>query len=68
MQKITTRVFICASLVFGIAGILMILTTNGPDHTDSLWSLIITKIFFTSIFVILPSFALSVAARYLQNK
>ena len=67
MQKYTTRVFICASIVFGIAGILLVLTTGGPDHDKSLYAIVLSKIMFTSVFVILPSFALSIAAKYLNG-
>ncbi len=67
MQKIATKVFICASVVFGIAGILMVLTTEGPDGTTP-YNIVLSKILFTSVFVILPSFALSVAGKYLENR
>lgn len=59
MQKIATRVFIYASVVFGFLGILVVLTR--PD--DGLLS----KLLFISVFIILPSFALSVAGKYLNG-
>jgi hypothetical protein len=68
MQKIATRVFICASVVFGILGIFMVLTGTDPDENSTGFDLVITKLFMATIFVILPSFALSVAGKYLNGK
>ena len=68
MQKIATRVFVCASLVFGTLGIFMVLTGLDPDENSSGLSLVITKLFMITIFVILTSFALSVASKYLNGK
>lgn len=68
MQKIATKVFIYASLVFGVLGILVILTSSGSDAKDSVLSEILIKLLFISVFVILPSFALSVAGKYLNTK
>lgn len=68
MQKVATRIFICASLVFGILGVLVVLTASGPDKSDSTLSQILIKLLFISVFIILPSFALSVAGKYLDGK
>jgi hypothetical protein len=68
MQKIATRVFIIASIIFGIIGILVVLSSAGPDQTDSPTSIILLKLLFTTVFIILPSFALSVASKYLSDK
>jgi hypothetical protein len=68
MQKIATRVFIYASIAFGVLGILMVLTGTDPDMSSSGFELVITKLFMTTIFIILPAFALSVASRYLNGK
>ncbi len=68
MQKIATRVFIYASIAFGILGILMILTGTEPGSASHGWGLVISKLFFVSVFIILPSFALSVASKYLNGK
>jgi len=68
MQKIATRVFIYASIVFGIVGILLVLTASGPNKPDSSLSEILIRLLFATVFVILPSFALSVAGKYLNNK
>lgn len=68
MQKIATRVFIYSSIVFGIIGLLVVLTALGPDQADSRLSEILIRGLFATVFVILPSFALSVAGKYLDNK
>ncbi|HAU07456.1 MAG: hypothetical protein UW46_C0006G0013 [Candidatus Yanofskybacteria bacterium GW2011_GWF1_44_227] len=65
MQKIATKVFVGASVAFGIIGLSMVVTTspesNGPN-------VVLLKLLFTSVIVILTSFALSVASKYLNNK
>lgn len=68
MQKIATRIFIGASIVFGALGILMVLTGSFENGQASDLNRILQKLFMVSIFVILPSFALSVASRYLNGK
>lgn len=65
MQKIATRVFIIASLAFGVLGITMVLGWGGPDRNPPEW---LARSFFVSIFVVLSSFALSVASKYLNGK
>jgi hypothetical protein len=61
MQKIATRIFIYASVVFGILGILVVLIQ--PDDNS-----LLSRLLFMTVFIILPSFALSVAGRYLNGK
>lgn len=68
MQKIATRIFICASIIFGIIGILIVATVSGPDTPDSITSQILIRLLFATVFVILPSLALSIAGKYLNNK
>lgn len=68
MQKIATRAFIYSSVAFGIIGILVVLTGSGPDKPDSAVSEILIKLLFTTVFIILPSFALSIAGKYLNGK
>ncbi len=68
MQKIATRVFIYASLVFGLLGIFMVLAGTDPDQNGSSLEKVIAKLFMTTVFVILTSFALSVAGKYLSDK
>jgi len=68
MQKIATRVFVYASIAFGVVGILVVLTGSGPDKPDSALSQTLIKLLFITVFIILPSFALSVASKYLDGK
>lgn len=68
MQKIATRVFIYASVTFGIVGILVVLTASGPDKPDSNLGEIFIRLLFINVFIILPAFALSVAGKYLNGK
>ena len=68
MQKIATRIFIYASIAFGIVGMLIVLTASGPDEKDSPLSELLIRLLFATVFVILPSFALSIAGKYLKDK
>jgi hypothetical protein len=68
MQKIATRIFIAASLSFGVLGVIIVLTNMEPDNNNTGLELVITKLFQVSVFVILSSFALSVASKYLKTK
>ena len=68
MQKIATRIFIYASVTFGIIGILVVLTASGPDQPDSDTSQLLIRLLFANVFIILPSFALSIAGKYLNGK
>lgn len=67
MQKIATHVFIYASIAFGIIGMLVVLTASGADQPDSYLSEVFIKLLFATVFIILPSFALSVAGKYLKK-
>jgi hypothetical protein len=68
MQKVATLVFIYASITFGIVGILVVLTASGPDKPDSDLSQTLIRLLFINVFIILPSFALSIAGKYLNGK
>jgi len=68
MQKIATRVFVYASIVFGIIGLLIVLTASGPDKPDSAVGQVLIRLLFADVFIILPSFALSIAGKYLDGK
>ena len=69
MQKIATRVFIYASVAFGVIGILLMLTTGfGPDQPDTHATKVLIRLLFTTVFIILPSLALSIAGKYLNGK
>jgi hypothetical protein len=67
MQKIATRIFTYASIVFGVLGILVVLTASGPDKKDSTLSEVLIRLLFVTAFIILPSFALSVSGKYLNG-
>ena len=64
MQKIATRIFICSSVVFGIVGIILVLTIPKEGEPN----ILLLKLLFSIAFVILPSFALSVGFKYLSTK
>jgi hypothetical protein len=68
MQKIATRVFTYASIVFGIIGIVIVLTASGPDQPDSPFTQLLIRLLFLDVFIILPAFALSIAGKYLNGK
>ena len=68
MQKIATRVFIYSLIAFGILGVYMVLSGTEPDDNSTGLDLVVTRLFMVSVFVILTSFALSVAGKYLNGK
>jgi Na+/H+ antiporter NhaA len=68
VQRIATQVFISSSLLFGILGILVALVEPDADSTETAFDKILLKCFFITVFIILPSFALSVAGKYLSSK
>ena len=65
MQKIATKIFVWASIAFGIIGMLMVLTTS-PESDGP--NIVLLKFLFAAVIVILTSFALSVASKYLNSK
>jgi hypothetical protein len=68
MQKIATQVFIVSSLLFGVIGILLVLTVPEGGGGMSDFGARLVKLLQISVFIILPSFALSVAGKYLNGK
>ena len=68
MQKIATRIFIYSSIVFGIIGILIVITAGGPNTPDSDTTKLLIRLLFVTVFFILPSLALSIAGKYLDGK
>jgi len=46
----------------------MVLSGTEPDDRNTGFALVVTRLFMTSVFVILTSFALSVAGKYLNGK
>ena len=67
MQKIATQIFIYSSIAFGIIGVCIVLTASGPDTPDSKLDETLIRLLFATVFIILPSFALSVASKYLNK-
>lgn len=67
MQKVATRVFIGASIVFGILGIIQVLTMPDNDNDMSDFNKVIMRLLMASVFIILSSFALSIAGKYLSD-
>jgi len=65
MQKIATKVFIGASIAFFVIGMLMVLTTSAQSDGPNI---ILLKLLFATVIVILTSFALSIASKYLNGK
>lgn len=63
MQKIATRVFIYSSIAFGIIGVILVIFSGPNDNTPP--NPILFRLLWLSVFFILPSFALSVASKYL---
>jgi hypothetical protein len=69
MQKTATLLFIYASIAFGVIGIALVLSGPfGPDQPDTPLQLIFIRILMILVFILLPSFALSVAGKYLDGK
>jgi hypothetical protein len=64
MQNIATKIFIYASVAFGILGIITVLS-GGPDKPENE---LLMKLLMITVFIILPSFALSLASKYLSDK
>jgi hypothetical protein len=66
MQKVATNIFIGASVAFGALGVSAILTSSDKGPNSEL-NIVLFKLMFATVFVILPSFALSVAYKYLKK-
>lgn len=67
IQKIATRVFIFSSILFAVTGIAIVLTASGADTRDSSLDEVFIRLLFANVFLILPSFAVSVAMKFLQQ-
>jgi hypothetical protein len=68
MQKWATKLFIVASIAFGVVGVLLVLVEPDPGEKGSDVSTLLSRLLMAIVFVILPSFALSVAGKYLSKK
>ena len=66
VQKIATRIFIYSSLCFGILGVLMVALFSEQNVSSDV-RILLTKALTTLAFVILSSFAVSFAGKYLMN-
>lgn len=66
MKKIATTVFMYTSIAFGIIGITLVIF-GGPDDNMQP-NVTLMKLLMVCVFIILPSFALSIAAKYLDDK
>ena len=66
MQKISTKVFITASILFGIFGMCIVLTAGGPNTPDTPTTQLFIRLMFATVFIILPSLALALASKYLK--
>ena len=64
-QKIATKIFVWASIAFAIVGMLMVLTTSAESEGPNI---VLLKLLFATVIVILTSFALSVASKYLNGR
>ena len=67
MQKIATKIFIVASIVFGILGTLFWVTAPRNEEQASDLNHILFVLLGITVSVILSSFALSVAGKYLKD-
>ncbi|MCA9356550.1 hypothetical protein KC852_03450 [Candidatus Nomurabacteria bacterium] len=67
MQKIATKIFIYSSITFGIVGITLV-AIGGLDGESTALSEILVRLLQACIFIILPSFAISLAGKYLNGK
>lgn len=57
-----------ASVVLGILGIIQVLTMPDNDNDMSDFNRIIMRLLMATVFIILTSFALSVAGKYLKDR
>lgn len=67
MQKVATRIFIGASVAFGVLGLTQVLTMPENDNDMSDFNRIIMRLLMATVFIILPSFALSIAGKFLKK-
>ena len=66
MQKIATKIFIYSSVAFGIIGLTLALVGEQNDNMEP--NITLMRLLMATVFIILPSFALSVAGKYLNGK
>jgi len=64
MQEISTKIFIIASITFGLYGVILIFSSDGKQDPPD-WMF---KIMAVIVFTILSSFGVSVGLKYLTDK
>ncbi len=67
MEKLAPKIFVYASITFGVLGVLSVLTGADNDNESSDFNKILMRLLMITVFIILPSFALSVASKYLKK-
>lgn len=68
MKKITTHLFVYASVLFGIIGMMFVATIPDSDRDATPFHWILMRLLLATVFIILPSFALSISSKYLNGK
>jgi hypothetical protein len=63
-QSVATKIFISASMLFGIVGLTMVLSATG-DEDPPTW---VMRVLMAIGFVVLSSFGVSVGLKYLTDK
>lgn len=65
IQIFTTKVFMYSSLAFGVAGVSLVMMADATGDFSNFLREIFLRTLITCVFVILPSFALSIAGKFL---
>lgn len=68
MQRTATKIFIYTSVVFGLTGVAMVFNMPGNDEHSSPTHIFLMKVLLVCVFIVLSSFALSIAGKYLKDK
>ena len=68
MQKIATTIFIYASIAFGILGVALAIVSGPGKDDNSEPTAFLMRLLMITVFIILPSFALSIASKYLDGR
>ncbi len=66
MQKIATQVFIYSSITFGVLGIIIFFLI--ADNDTGMFQEIVMRTLGATVFIILSSFAVSIAGKFLQSR
>lgn len=68
VQKVATEIFKYASVTFGITGIILVLIIPNAGGDNGALGQNLLKLLFTCVFIILSSFAISIACKYLDSR